>query len=411
MPLGGLTRAGSTLIHFADADGSDAISLSQKPGGLEIRLTKGVRVFHRKVMPFFTSPRQHLAMTIDDRGFLTIYRDGRVVLETEALRPRRKIRALNCYAVEKLVISRHLPSPEGINMMASGGVERLVRIGDWRYPHLFYANDWPDSLELDDGILDNKQFIRQRLKSGYSLLQEKIPGHQYLIDEESATYYFAGDDFSNTDQWVLANATGTADQLEVNTHDCQTLHYQKAGGDLILTVSPNTGLLKNSDNSAEPTNSTQSLRVQNFFSKQGETIERLIVNNRVLNMSEVLAQVDAPQSNGRHSMNESLPEDALAAQGGGNGTLPLLNRIIRRGQRLVKYLGSLAGVEKDDVGAGEADSEQPVVVSLNDTKLNQQYQRLVQEINATMGNRSGESPSYVPTASGRIIQNLTTPGI
>ncbi|WOG29810.1 calcium-binding protein [Endozoicomonas sp. 8E] len=436
LPLGWGTRAGSTLVHFADAGGSDAISLSLKSGGLEIRLTEGFRVFHRRVRQFFSSPRQHLAMTINDSGFLTIYRNGQIALATQAFKPIRKIRALNCYAVEKLVISQHLPSPDGIKMMASG-VKHLVRIGTWRHPYLVYANDWPDSLELDDGILDDRQFIGQRLESGYSLLQKKILRHQYLIDKESVTYYFSGDDFSNSDQWVLANATGTADQLEINTHDCQTLQYQKSGRDLILTVLPNDSLLKNSENSPEP-DSTQSLRVENFFSREGETVERLIVNNRVLSMGEVLAQVsmtfttEAPDNStrgqepgtsvpqaqwpsenarprGRRSLNESGALAASDSDSGDDGALTFLNKIIRRGQQLMKYLCSLAGGEKDDVNTGEEDSGQPVLAILNDTELNQHYQRLAQEINALKGNRSGESLSYVPPESGRTMQNLTTP--
>ncbi|WP_422452366.1 calcium-binding protein [Endozoicomonas sp. ALC066] len=408
LPLGRRTLAGSTLVHFAEADSSDAISLSLKPGKLEVRLTEGAKVFHRGVRPFFTSPQLHLVMTINDSGFLTIYRNGQIALATQAFKPARKIRTLNCYDADKLIINQRLPSFEGIKMMASGA-DPLVRIGTWQEPDLIYANGWPDSLELDDSILDDKVKIAQRLESGYSLSKQTIPGHQYLIDEKSTVYHFAGDDFSDTDQWLLANATGTADQLEINTHDCQRLRYQKSDEDLILTVRPNHNLLKNSENSTRPINATQSLRVQNFFSEGGETIERLIVNNKVLSMSEVLAKVDTPQSNGRRSMNESIPEGALAAEGGGNGTQPLLNRIIRKGQQLANYLHSLAGAKKDDADTGEAESEQPEVASQNDTELNRHYQRLVQELNTTTGNHSDESPSFVPSASQGVMQNLTTP--
>ncbi len=408
LPLGRRTLAESTLVHFAEADSSDAISLSLKPGKLEVRLTEGAKVFHRGVRPFFTSPQLHLVMTINDSGFLTIYRNGQIALATQAFKPARKIRTLNCYDADKLIINQRLPSFEGIKMMASGA-DPLVRIGTWQEPDLIYANGWPDSLELDDSILDDKVKIAQRLESGYSLSKQTIPGHQYLIDEKSTVYHFAGDDFSDTDQWLLANATGTADQLEINTHDCQRLRYQKSDEDLILTVRPNHNLLKNSENSTRPINATQSLRVQNFFSEGGETIERLIVNNKVLSMSEVLAKVDTPQSNGRRSMNESIPEGALAAEGGGNGTQPLLNRIIRKGQQLANYLHSLAGAKKDDADTGEAESEQPEVASQNDTELNRHYQRLVQELNTTTGNHSDESPSFVPSASQGAMQNLTTP--
>ncbi|WP_257288551.1 hypothetical protein, partial [Endozoicomonas sp. SESOKO2] len=219
---------------------------------------------------FSPPPRQHLAMTIDDRGFLTLYRDGQPVLATQALKPAEKIRTLNCHAVDKLIIDRRLPSPDGIKMMASG-VNPLVRIGSWQNPHRVYANDWPDSLELDDGVLDGKEFILKQLESGYALLQRAVPGHQYVIDEKSAIYRFADDGTGNSGQWFLSNTTGTADQLEVVTHPCQKLHYQKAGGDLILTILTNDGLLKHGENSTKPINSTQSLRVPNFFSKEGET--------------------------------------------------------------------------------------------------------------------------------------------
>ncbi|WP_422452393.1 hypothetical protein [Endozoicomonas sp. ALC066] len=395
------------LIHFAGADGSDAISLSLKSGRLEIRLTDGFRVFRSRVRQFFTSSRQHLAMTINDSGFLTLYRDGQMVLARQALKPARKVRKLNCYAADKLIINQRLPSSEGIKMMVSG-VDPLVRIGTRQDPDRIFANGWPDSLELDDGILDNKEMIGQRLESGYSLSEQTIPGHQYLIDEKSATYRFSGDDTDNS-QWLLANATGTADQLEINTHDCRTLDYKKSGGDLILTILPNDSLLKNSETSTKPINATRSLRVQNFFSEEAETIERLIVNNRVLSRNEVLAKVDTPQSRGRRSLSDSSAEGALAAESAGNGTLTFLNRIIRSGQRLLNYLSSLAGGEKDDVNAGEALSERPLVASLNDTELNQNYQRLVQELNAQSGNRSGENPSFIPSTSQRMVQNLTTP--
>ncbi|WP_422413089.1 calcium-binding protein [Endozoicomonas sp. ALB122] len=406
LPLGRGTRAGSTLIHFAGPDGSDAISLSLKPGRLEVRVTEGARFFHRRVRPFFTSPRLHLAMTINDSGFLTIYRNGQIALATQAFKPARKIRALNCYAADKLIINQRLPSPEGIKMMASGA-DPLVRIGTWQDPDRIYANGWPDSLELDDGILDDRERIGRRLESGYSLSEQTIPGHQYEIDEKSTTYRFSGDDMDNG-QWLLANATGTADQLEINTHDCQTLGYQKSDEDLILTVLSNKNRLKISDNSSHPLNATQSLRVQNFFSQEGDTVERLIVNNRVLSMSEVLAKVDTLQSNGSRSLNESIPEATLAAEGGGNGTQSLLNRIIGRGKQLLN-LGSLTVAKKDDADTGEAESERPMVANLNNTELNRQYQRLVQERNTLSGNRSGESPSFIPSVSQRMAQNLTNP--
>ncbi|WP_448216628.1 hypothetical protein [Endozoicomonas sp. 2B-B] len=80
-----------------------------------------------------------------------------------------------------------------------------------------------------------------------------------------------------------------------------------------------------------------------------------------------------------------------------------------RGQRLVNYLCSLVGGEEGDVGTGTAESEQPVMASVNDTELYQHYQRLVQDLSALSGNRSGESTSFVPSASQGMIQNLTTP--
>ncbi|WP_422414138.1 hypothetical protein, partial [Endozoicomonas sp. ALB122] len=83
-----------------------------------------------------------------------------------------------------------------------------------------------------------------------------------------------------------------------------------------------------------------------------------------------------------------------------------LNKIIRRGQRLVNYLCSLAGGEKNNIGS---ESERPVGTSLNNTELYQHYQRLVQDLSALTGNRSGDSPSFIPSAKQRIVQNLTTP--
>ncbi|WP_257275756.1 hypothetical protein, partial [Endozoicomonas sp. SESOKO4] len=85
------------------------------------------------------------------------------------------------------------------------------------------------------------------------------------------------------------------------------------------------------------------------------------------------------------------------------------NRIIRRGQRLVHYLSSLARGGKDDADTDTAKSKQQGVVSLNDTELNQHYQRLVQDISALSGHRTGESPSFMPSATQRVIQNLTNP--
>ncbi|WP_257292382.1 hypothetical protein, partial [Endozoicomonas sp. ONNA1] len=85
------------------------------------------------------------------------------------------------------------------------------------------------------------------------------------------------------------------------------------------------------------------------------------------------------------------------------------NRIIRRGQRLVHYLSSLAGGGKDDADTDTAKSKQQGVASLNDTELNQHYQRLVQDLSALSGHRSGESPSFMSSASQRMTQNLTTP--
>ncbi|WOG29801.1 hypothetical protein [Endozoicomonas sp. 8E] len=91
---------------------------------------------------------------------------------------------------------------------------------------------------------------------------------------------------------------------------------------------------------------------------------------------------------------------------GDNGALAFLNKIIGRGQRLVNYLCSLAGVKKNDIGSN---SERPVGTSLNDTELNQHYQRLVQDLSALSGSRSGESPSFIPSKSRGMIQNLTSP--
>ncbi|WP_257252944.1 hypothetical protein, partial [Endozoicomonas sp. SESOKO3] len=85
------------------------------------------------------------------------------------------------------------------------------------------------------------------------------------------------------------------------------------------------------------------------------------------------------------------------------------NRIIRRGQRLVHYLSSLAGGGKDDADTDTAKNKQQEVASLNDTELNRHYQRLVQDLSALSGHRSGESPSFMPSATQRVGQNLTTP--
>ncbi len=91
---------------------------------------------------------------------------------------------------------------------------------------------------------------------------------------------------------------------------------------------------------------------------------------------------------------------------GENSALAFLNKIIGRGQRLLNYLFSLAGSKKDDIGS---DNEQPVATNLNDTELYHHYQRLIQDLSALSGNRSSESPSFVPSTSQRIVQNLTTP--
>ncbi|WOG29794.1 hypothetical protein [Endozoicomonas sp. 8E] len=91
---------------------------------------------------------------------------------------------------------------------------------------------------------------------------------------------------------------------------------------------------------------------------------------------------------------------------GDNGALAFLNKIIGRGQRLVNYLCSLAGVKKNDIGS---DSARPGRTSLNDTELYQHYQRLVQDLSALTGSRSGESPLFVPSTSQGLMQNLTTP--
>ncbi len=94
------------------------------------------------------------------------------------------------------------------------------------------------------------------------------------------------------------------------------------------------------------------------------------------------------------------------SDGGENEAVTFLNKIIRRGQRLVNYLCSLAGGEKNNIGS---ESERPVGTSLNNTELYQHYQRLVQDLSALTGNRSGDSPSFIPSAKQRIVQNLTTP--
>ncbi|WOG29798.1 hypothetical protein [Endozoicomonas sp. 8E] len=91
---------------------------------------------------------------------------------------------------------------------------------------------------------------------------------------------------------------------------------------------------------------------------------------------------------------------------GDNGALAFLNKIIGRGQRLVNYLCSLAGGKKNDIGS---ESERPVGTSLNDTELYQHYQRLVQDLGALSGSRSGESPSFIPSKSRGMIQKLTSP--
>ncbi|WP_257288536.1 hypothetical protein, partial [Endozoicomonas sp. SESOKO2] len=105
-------------------------------------------------------------------------------------------------------------------------------------------------------------------------------------------------------------------------------------------------------------------------------------------------------------------DSALAESDSADGNheaLSFLNRIIRRGQRLVHYLSSLARGGKDDADTDTAKSKQQGVVSLNDTELNQHYQRLVQDISALSGHRTGESPSFMPSATQRVIQNLTNP--
>ncbi len=94
------------------------------------------------------------------------------------------------------------------------------------------------------------------------------------------------------------------------------------------------------------------------------------------------------------------------SDGGENEAVTFLNKIIRRGQRLVNYLCSLAGGEKGDI---ESESERPLGTSLNDTELYQHYQRLVQDLSALSGNHSSESPSFITSASQGMTQNLTTP--
>ncbi len=94
------------------------------------------------------------------------------------------------------------------------------------------------------------------------------------------------------------------------------------------------------------------------------------------------------------------------SDGGENEAVTFLNKIIRRGQRLVNYLCSLAGGEKNNIGS---ESERPVGTSLNNTELYQHYQRLVQDLSALTGNHSVESPSFMPSEIKGIMQNLTTP--
>ncbi|WP_422492103.1 hypothetical protein [Endozoicomonas sp. ALD068] len=94
------------------------------------------------------------------------------------------------------------------------------------------------------------------------------------------------------------------------------------------------------------------------------------------------------------------------SDGGENEAVTFLNKIIRRGQRLVNYLCSLAGGEKNNIGS---ESERPVGTSLNNTELYQHYQRLVQDLSALSGNYSVESPSFIPSANRGTIQSLTTP--
>ncbi|WP_448216624.1 hypothetical protein [Endozoicomonas sp. 2B-B] len=102
--------------------------------------------------------------------------------------------------------------------------------------------------------------------------------------------------------------------------------------------------------------------------------------------------------------------DSTSAMDGSDGreneAVTFLNKIIRRGQRLVNYLCSLAGGEKNNIGS---ESKRPVGTSLNNTELYQHYQRLVQDLSALTGNHSVESPSFIPSANRGTIQSLTTP--
>ena len=90
------------------------------------------------------------------------------------------------------------------------------------------------------------------------------------------------------------------------------------------------------------------------------------------------------------------------------GALAFLNKIIARGQRLVNYFTRLID-DGSEGHEGNPSHGNHAVGTLNDTELNRHYQRLVQDISALAGNRSGESPSFMPSPSQGMAQNLTTP--
>ena len=232
---------------------------------------------------------------------------------------------------DSLTLSDQLPDSDFIHYLASSpSGEAFSFAVDCPDARLF-CSAVPDTLEFIDKktngeineyiIMDGRDFIQSRFMAGFLESVEPVRNRLFNVDSDSTSVEF--DAF--VERAVLTPLGGNADKLVVDVYDDAHVLFRRFGNDLVVYRADTDPLQADIALHEFP----GSLLVQGYFNQDGQSVERIIVNDRLVNPDEVWRSTETFPSIAdwlaRSSVNEVrlLPDGAdLLAYFGNNSLDP-----------------------------------------------------------------------------------------
>ena len=277
---------------------------------LEITATGGLRIsisgssarapFILNTGNFFDRNRWvHTAIALSSDDTLRLYRDGVPVQNQSAPalprsvwpesyigryanneRHRETDRQVR-FSIDSLHVSDDIPEENLVAFLSFSRDGTLLHMRSDCAGNELLLPEIPDHMEFQDNVLiDGKAFIQSAIRSGFIESTEPVRNHLTVIDQYSASNIF--DEY--VDHGIIRDDRyGTADELTIDVYDNAQALLRRAGNDLVIYKADENPLQTEMALNEFPNR----LLVENYFAADDSSIERIILNDRLLSADDV----------------------------------------------------------------------------------------------------------------------------